>query len=786
MSLKRKFILLISAIFIGLILVNLSTLYFVIFPTFKDLENREAEKNINRAMEILVSDIKDLDQFVYDWAAWDESYEFVKNHNQVYIDSNMYPEYSKNQNHDLYYYWDADGKPILNKELNKNGDKYISFDGYPAEGLPADHPFKKMNKLDSKVSGLIQTKNGPMIVAARPIITSKLEGPIRGILSMGRYLDGVMIESLINRSRLNIEIWSLENEKLKDIPEKAPRNLSPDEIKIIEPESEDLIYIYSSYPDIYGNPVILLRVSMPKDITNQGTATIKYGILMGLISASVIMIILMIILQKSILSPLSSLAKNIFRLSKREDVAHKFPVERSDELGVVARSVLASDKERDKAENILIQQNEILGYVAKKVDLEVTLNKLVRLIEKRIPESLGSILGIDEDKIYLNLLSIKSLPKPYVEAIKKVKIGPESGSCGTAVYHNKKIICDDISNDPLWVDYKDAAMNNGLKASWSFPINKSSGEVIGVFALYFSEARKPNPEEEKIMQTFANIAGIAVESRTVDDELIKSKKSAEVANEAKSSFLSRMSHELRTPMNAILGFSDLMIMDKNNQMSAQQKSNLNCISSSGRHLLELIDEILELSTIEAGQIKLIFEPASVATIIFDVLAFTKSFAEEHAIKISGPDEDLSNLFVYADETRIKEILINFMTNAVKYNSPNGTVALSVDQLDHKVRINVTDTGPGISQANLLYIFEPFNRLDVPSSEIEGTGIGLSIAKQLAERMNGLIEVESEVGKGSCFSVEFPLLDIETDKDGKPLYTGADDIGKAPNTDLSNN
>jgi signal transduction histidine kinase len=355
MSLKIKFIILISTLFIGLLLVNLSTFTLIIFPTFEELESREAKKNLGRVLDILESDFKDMDAFAYDWASWDDTYKFIKDRNQHYIDSNMYPEYSVNQNHDLYYIWDSKGKPVINKALNEEGTAFELFSEFPAEGLPKDHPFSALNSVSSNSSGLIQTKRGPMIIAARPIIKSSLEGPIRGVLAMGRYLDKKLIESLIKRSRLNVDVLSFSEKQLLGSQGNSLRNIKPGKVKTIISEDKKNSLIYSSYPDIFGNPLILIRVSMPRDIVAQGKSTIKYGVGMALVSGLVLMVTLLIIFQRSILNPLSSLATNIVRLGRRENVSSQLPLDRSDELGVVANSILSTYEDLQK----LILQKEI-------------------------------------------------------------------------------------------------------------------------------------------------------------------------------------------------------------------------------------------------------------------------------------------------------------------------------------------------------------------------------------------------------------------------------------------
>jgi signal transduction histidine kinase/ActR/RegA family two-component response regulator len=225
---------------------------------------------------------------------------------------------------------------------------------------------------------------------------------------------------------------------------------------------------------------------------------------------------------------------------------------------------------------------------------------------------------------------------------------------------------------------------------------------------------------------------------------------AETANLAKSGFLSRMSHELRTPLNAILGFGQLLEMDG---LASKQGKSVDQILKAGRHLLSLIEEVLDISRIEAGTMRISLEPVDMISALSDVASLIAPVAESAGIKVSSDLDAGSEVFVLADRQRLRQVMLNLLSNAVKYNVPGGSVTVSLHREADWVRIAVADTGPGIEPDKLERLFVAFDRLDVERSGIQGTGLGLALSRSLVECMGGTIGVHSSPGEGSVFTVE---------------------------------
>jgi CheY-like chemotaxis protein len=215
-------------------------------------------------------------------------------------------------------------------------------------------------------------------------------------------------------------------------------------------------------------------------------------------------------------------------------------------------------------------------------------------------------------------------------------------------------------------------------------------------------------------------------------------------------------------MNSILGFGQLLELE---ELSSEQREEVEHILKAGRHLLGLIDEVLDISRIESGHMSLSLEPVQVAQSVREVLQLIGPMAVERKVRLSVALEDFDSVHIRCDRQRFSQVLLNFLSNAMKYNRENGEVDVWLERKDTKARISVRDTGFGISEGKMGDLFKPFNRLGMDQSPVEGTGLGLALCKRLTELMGGKLGVESVQGQGSTFWVEFPVVRAPTATQG---------------------
>lgn len=394
------------------------------------------------------------------------------------------------------------------------------------------------------------------------------------------------------------------------------------------------------------------------------------------------------------------------------------------------------------------------------LELEQTYNYLVDM-GKQLGESNRRLLET-QDNLRMNEANLKALVNSIDDILLEVneygdilhswsRIDSDLLRISTVedVFSLKQVL-DGIQSRKL-IEKINRVIRSGISETFEFNVNLNMNEYW-----FLAKISRVDDTSRRVVVSARDIT----QRMEMERNLMEAKNEAEKANRAKSIFLSNMSHELRTPLNAILGFAQILEMDTEEPLKEMQAMSVQQILTAGKHLLVLINEVLDLAKIESGKVLISMEPVAVKVILDETYSLIKPTAEMNNIgfTIFYPQDE--QIYVQADFTRIKQILINLLTNAIKYNKPEGTVRLTVQLIDQKVCFHIIDSGIGIQKEELEQIFKPFYRVNNYNSTVEGTGIGLAVAKQLVELMDGEIKVESTHGVGSHFIVELHQVEYK--------------------------
>jgi signal transduction histidine kinase len=305
----------------------------------------------------------------------------------------------------------------------------------------------------------------------------------------------------------------------------------------------------------------------------------------------------------------------------------------------------------------------------------------------------------------------------------------------------------------------------GFRTLLGVPMKRGDGALVGAIGVARNEVRPFTLREIQLVETFADQAAIAIENVRLFNEIRSTSKELEIANRHKSEFLANMSHELRTPLNAIIGFADVLTQGMVGELTSKQTEYLEDIRISGQHLLSLINDILDLSKVEAGRMELTLAEFSLRAALANAVTMVRERAARHGI---GLDLSVDGVdLISADERKVKQILFNLLSNAVKFTADGGTIDVVAGREGDQALVRVRDSGVGIAADDQARIFEEFRQVGDRTAASEGTGLGLTLTKALVELHGGRIWVQSDVGKGSTFSFTLPISGRQAPKPTSP-------------------
>ena len=399
---------------------------------------------------------------------------------------------------------------------------------------------------------------------------------------------------------------------------------------------------------------------------------------------------------------------------------------------------------------------EVGQAVSSTLDLQTVLNTIVRHAVQLSGTSGGMIYEYEEPTQVFHLRASYRMEEELVEGyrVTPLRIGQGATGRSAATRVPKQVV--DLLNEPELgaARIRPILARLGYRSLLAVPLLLEQ-KIMGALTIYRRETGSFAPEIVNLLQTFATQSVLAIQNARLFREIEDKSRQIEAANRHKSEFLANMSHELRTPLNAIIGFSEVLGERLFGELNDKQAEYTEDILSSGRHLLSLINEILDLSKVEAGRMELELATFDLPLAIDNARTFVRERATKHGINLDVTIDERLGDFV-GDERKIKQVLLNLLSNAVKFTPEGGRIGITARQVDGSVEISVSDTGIGIAPEDQPKIFEEFRQVGSDyARKVEGTGLGLTLAKKFVELHGGRIWVESEVGKGSTFTFSLP-------------------------------
>jgi GAF domain-containing protein/anti-sigma regulatory factor (Ser/Thr protein kinase) len=421
-------------------------------------------------------------------------------------------------------------------------------------------------------------------------------------------------------------------------------------------------------------------------------------------------------------------------------------------------------KELDERTNELtrsVGELKALGEVGQAVsstlDLETVLTRIASHAVQLTGAAGGAIYEYDEESEEFHLRGSHQIEKEFVDTLRASPIRLGGGALGQAATSRAPVEVADIFDEREIgaTRMRPVLRQLGYRSLLAVPLLRE-GRIMGGLTIFRRTAGSFPPEVVNLLQTFATQSVLAIQNARLFREIEDKSRQIEAANRHKSEFLANMSHELRTPLNAIIGFSEVLGERMFGELNEKQAEYTEDILSSGRHLLSLINEILDLSKVEAGRMELELATFDLPLAIDNARTFVRERATKHGINLDVTVDDRLGEFV-GDERKIKQILLNLLSNAVKFTPEGGRIGINARQADGSVQISVSDTGIGIAPEDQARIFEEFRQVGGDyAHKKEGTGLGLTLAKKFVELHGGKISVTSEVGKGSTFTFTLPI------------------------------
>ena len=704
-----KKVLLVTLLIFAVLTAAFTLTYSMQRSNFLELEQVDTLENVERIQNAISTEQRYIDRTAHDWACWDDTYKFIKDRNLEYIYKNLQDQTLAGIKLHVTLFVNESGDVVYAKSIDANTSKRTKF---PEELLSLVEDGTLLTRTENEtISGFVLLEESPMFIACHPILTSNSKGPVRGTLIFGKYFDEALLASFEDATCYSLTMYRTYEELPADVRSQIKSFSDFPDRPIIIPENDERIAGFFELEDISGKPALIIKADFPRRLYSNGERILDNMYFFLLLTGLMTGIGVKFALDRLFVSRIIQIDDFVTRIRSDKDFSRNLHLKDNDELYRLSKEINGMLNEINLAEQELKAQER-----EKKVLLD-SLNELVIFINPQHKIIWANKAALE----YMNT----ELQKAVGMSLKDI-----SGTSSP--------LSDSLELEQIFVEGKKksvefTSMDSRVWLVQATPVTEDNGKIIGV------------------LETCRDIT-----ENKAAETLLKEKQIAEAANRTKSEFLANMSHELRTPLNSIIGFADLLYEQVYGELNERQLKSVGNISKSGKHLLSLINSILDLSKVEAGKMELNYKQFELASKINTIKSLVSPIADKKNIQIEiDIDSDLAT--ICADEARFAQVMYNLVDNAIKFSYENGHIKIGARRKGEMVEITVCDTGIGVKPEDQSKLFKPFSQVDsFLSKKYEGTGLGLSLVKQIVKLHGGYVWFRSNPGEGSTFAFAIPI------------------------------
>lgn len=720
MTLRSKTLIIVGVAIVGLIGVLYVASRVIALASFAELEERAASQNVEQVLSSVSEELSILDTTVYDWASWDDTYSFMDNENPEYVRSNLLDDTFVALRLNVLLLVDPSGWITFGKAFDLQSEQQSALPEGLMEHLSPEGLLLSPEDTRGKVAGVLLLDEGAMLLSSRPILTSEDQGPMRGTLIMGRYLDSGEVDRLAETAHLSVAVRPFDDPRASAEFQAVRAGLSKGVSTLVRPLSEESIGGYALLKDIYGDHSLVLGVEMPRPIYEQGQATMHYFMWVVTVIGLALGAITLLLLDRQILSRLGRLSKGASGIGASSDVVGQVPLTGDDELSTVGGGISGMLERLEKAQADRRESEERFRRMADNIQDGIVIIEQGRVAY--VNDRACEIFGYPRDE----LVKLGPARVAAPDEKERVRLMMEQA-------HERGGELEDLE---FWIVRKDGT-RRCIHSRYSQSGADDGPLVQYVIATDVTERKQAEAELKSHSERLEQMVEERTrELREAQEELIRRGKLAVLGQLAGG-----VGHELRNPLGVISNAVYFLQMTLA-EADETTREYLDIIASQVQTASKIVSDLLDLSRIRSAE----KEETTVSELVFEALERQPApDGVEARAELAG---DVPPVFV--DARQIVQVLVNVFSNAYDSMPEGGQVTVDANADGDFVYLSVTDSGCGMSEETMRKLFEPLF-----TTKAGGIGLGLAVSKSLVEANGGSIEVMTEEGRGSTFTLVLP-------------------------------